>query len=87
MESQCRPNVDGVHNGVESHVKVVEKPRSVGTSSEFVLRILGLLLTLIAAVVAGVDKQTKIIPLTLIKTLPSLHVPVTAKWSDMSAFV
>ncbi|KAL6339621.1 hypothetical protein AAG906_034706 [Vitis piasezkii] len=87
MESQCRPNVDGVHNGVESHVKVVEKPRSVGSSSEFVLRILGLLLTLIAAVVAGVDKQTKIIPLTLIKTLPSLHVPVTAKWSDMSAFV
>lgn len=85
MDSHYKPSVD-VH-GVESRVKVVENPRSALSSSDFVLRVLALLLTLTAAVVAGVDKQTKIIPLTLSNGLPPLHVPATAKWSDMSAFV
>lgn len=89
-QSQYKPSVDGtvhVNGGVLQ--KPVSKMITMGSSSssDFVVRILALILTLTAAVVAGVDKQTKIIPLTLLKTLPPLRVPVTANWSDMSAFV
>ncbi|KAF8660564.1 hypothetical protein HU200_057587 [Digitaria exilis] len=43
--------------------------------------------TLVAAVVMGVDRQTRTIQITLADTLPPLEVPVTAKWSYSSAFV
>ncbi|KAF8676418.1 hypothetical protein HU200_046964 [Digitaria exilis] len=43
--------------------------------------------TLVAAVVMGVDRQTRTIRITLADTLPPLEVPVTAKWSYSSAFV
>ncbi|XWS36218.1 hypothetical protein CRYUN_Cryun20dG0066500 [Craigia yunnanensis] len=73
-------------NGVGSNVKMVESSRGV-RYCEGVLRLLGLLLTLVAAIVTGVDKETKTIPYIISKTLPTLHVPVTAKWQYMSAFL
>ena len=52
-----------------------------------VLRLLAMALTLAAAVVLGVDKQTKTVPAQVSPDLPPLHVPVTAKWHYLSAFV
>ena len=51
------------------------------------LRVFVLAATLVAAVVMGVDRQTRTIQITLTDTLPPLQVPVTAKWSYSSAFV
>ncbi|KAM7495912.1 hypothetical protein LguiA_020326 [Lonicera macranthoides] len=56
-------------------------------SCDLVLRILGLGLTLVAAVVAGVDKETQTISVTLVDTLPPLRIPLTAKWNDLSSSV
>ncbi|XP_057475530.1 CASP-like protein 1E2 [Actinidia eriantha] len=55
--------------------------------SEFGLRVLAFALTLVAAIVLGVDKQTKVVPVPVVSTLPPLNVPVTAKWHYLSAFV
>lgn len=87
MGSQYKPsNMDGV--ATVSNVKVVESSKRVMfKSSDVMLRILGFSLTFIAAIVVGVDKETKIISFTLAETMPSVHVSVTAKWQFMSAFV
>ncbi|PSR92645.1 CASP-like protein [Actinidia chinensis var. chinensis] len=55
--------------------------------SEFGMRVLAFALTLVAAIVLGVDKQTKVVPVPVVSTLPPLNVPVTAKWHYLSAFV
>ncbi|XP_024045034.1 CASP-like protein 1E1 isoform X2 [Citrus clementina] len=87
MGSQYKPsNMDGV--ATVSNVKVVESSKRVMfKSSDVMLRILGFSLTFIAAIVVGVDKETKIISFTLAETMPSVQVSVTAKWQFMSAFV
>lgn len=87
MGSQYKPsNMDGV--ATVSNVKVVESSKRVMfKSSDVMLRILGFSLTFIAAIVVGVDKETKIISFTLAETMPSAQVSVTAKWQFMSAFV
>ncbi|KAH1081289.1 hypothetical protein J1N35_021050 [Gossypium stocksii] len=72
--------------GVGSNLKVVESSRRI-RYCDGLLRVLGLLLTLVAAILTGADKETKTIPISITKTLPTLHVPVTAKWHYMSAFV
>ena len=81
MESPFKPsNLDGVGVGDINF-------RKQRFNYDIILRVLGLLVTLIAAIMVGTDKRTKILHLTLIKTLPPVHVPVTAKWHYMSAFV
>ncbi|CAN1149931.1 CASP-like protein 1E1 [Linum perenne] len=74
--------MDGVERGTTHHHNGV-KGSSAG---EIVLRIGALLLTLAAAIVMGVDKQTKIVPLVIVPTLPAVNVPVSAKWHYLSAF-
>ncbi|KAK4265688.1 hypothetical protein QN277_026705 [Acacia crassicarpa] len=54
---------------------------------DLVLRVLGLVFTLVAAVLLGVDKQTKVIGVKLVDTLPAINVPVSAKYHYLSAFV
>ncbi|KAJ1414255.1 Casparian strip membrane protein [Sesbania bispinosa] len=54
---------------------------------DLLLRVLALVLTLVAAVVSGADKQTTIVPIKFLDSLPPLDVPVTAKWHYLSAFV
>ncbi|XP_041000924.1 CASP-like protein 1E1 [Juglans microcarpa x Juglans regia] len=54
---------------------------------ELLLRLLALALTLVAAILTGVDKQTAIVPVELVASLPPLNVPVSAKWHYLSAFV
>lgn len=65
---------------------MVATQRRLG-NCEIVLRILALVLTLAAAVVLGVNKQTKVVPVKVVDSLPPLNVPVPAKWHYMSAFV
>ncbi|KAL4592941.1 hypothetical protein LXL04_005949 [Taraxacum kok-saghyz] len=67
-------------------VEVVNRKSSF-KGKKLILRFLALTLTLIAAVVLGVDKETKTVGLTLVTTLPPVPVPVTAKWKYLSAFV
>lgn len=51
------------------------------------LRLSGLVLTLVAAVVIVADKQTTVVPIRISDSLPPLDIPVTAKWHYMSAYV
>ncbi|XP_038875885.1 CASP-like protein 1E1 [Benincasa hispida] len=69
---------------------VPDGSRSETTTARFcdlIVRFVAMILTLAAAVVIGVDKQTKTVPLQLADALPPLHVPVTARWHYLSAFV
>ncbi|CAA0807132.1 CASP-like protein 1E1 [Striga hermonthica] len=70
---------------VESGVVVANKRKLRG--SDVILRFLALALSLAAAVVLGVDKETTTVAMTLVPTLPAVNVPVTAKWHYLSAFV
>ncbi|CAN0855912.1 CASP-like protein 1E1 [Linum grandiflorum] len=80
--------MDGVERGSHDHHHHGGGGSSKGCKTgEVVLRIGALLLTLAAAIVMGVDKQTKTVPLQLLPTLPPVNVPVTAKWHYLSAFV
>ncbi|XP_071705463.1 CASP-like protein 1E2 [Rutidosis leptorrhynchoides] len=54
---------------------------------DLVIRLLALALTLVAAVVLGVDKQNTTVAITLVPSLPPVNLPVTAKWTHLSAFV
>ncbi|KAG4929304.1 hypothetical protein AAZX31_17G022500 [Glycine max] len=74
--------------GVESKERevMVAKPVAVGVS-DLLLRLLAFTVTLVAAIVIAVDKQTKVVPIQLSDSLPPLDVPLTAKWHQMSAIV
>jgi len=91
MEGQNKYSSDGVRSTEGGNtsggqeVKVANK-RSVNCY-EFVLRFMAFAFTLVAAIVFGVDKQTKVVPMQLVPTLPPINVPVTAKWNYLSAFV
>ncbi|XP_008438806.2 CASP-like protein 1E1 [Cucumis melo] len=54
---------------------------------EVILRVLGFLLSLVAAIVVGVDKETKVVPVTISSNLPPFPIVVVAKWRYLSAFV
>jgi len=60
---------------------------SVVRTCDLVLRLLAFVLTLVAAVVIGADKQTAIVPIKLVESMPPLYVTVAAKWHYLSAFV
>lgn len=54
---------------------------------DMILRIMGLIFTLIAAIVAGSNKDTESVAISLVDGLPPLHLTLTAKWSYMSSTV
>ncbi|KAI3668238.1 hypothetical protein L6452_43315 [Arctium lappa] len=58
-----------------------------GFEYEMVLRAVAFCLTLVAAVVAGVDYQTQTIPITISDSLAPLTIQVTAKWHYLSSSV
>ncbi|KAJ6911776.1 CASP-like protein 1E1 [Populus alba x Populus x berolinensis] len=82
MESQNKaslPVMDGLERRVAS--------RSEGARTcDLLLRVLALVLTLAAAIVLGVDKQTKVVPIKILDTLPPISLPVSAKWHYLPAF-
>ncbi|XP_068333785.1 CASP-like protein 1E2 [Pyrus communis] len=83
MESQYIGSTSGMEQ--QKEVKIANQ-RGGGTR-ESILRILALVLTLTASIVLGVGKQTEIVSIKLIPTLPPIDVPATAKWHYLSAFV
>ncbi|XP_027338192.1 CASP-like protein 1E2 [Abrus precatorius] len=54
---------------------------------DLVLRLLAFVLTLVAAVVIGADKQTTIVPFKLVDSMSPFNVSVTAKWHYLSALL
>uniref|UniRef100_A0A1J3DEZ1 CASP-like protein n=1 Tax=Noccaea caerulescens TaxID=107243 RepID=A0A1J3DEZ1_NOCCA len=81
MEHERKNNL----NGMEMEKGKKESGSKKGV--ELTMRVLALVLTMVAATVLGVAKQTKIVPVKLIPTLPPLNVSTTAKSTDLSAFV
>lgn len=74
-------------------VVVDEERKDVGVGgsrkvsyTDLFIRFLALMLSLAAAIILGLDKQTKIVPITVVSSLPPLYVPVTAKFHYLSAF-
>ncbi|XP_052190377.1 CASP-like protein 1E2 [Diospyros lotus] len=68
---------------------IVEKKTIIrsAAAAAMALRALGMALSLAAAIVVGVDKQTVMVEVSVVDSLPPLHLPVTAKWHHLSAFV
>lgn len=92
MESENKGSNMGGNgmDGVENRGGKVGKQQGRGRSGScalLVVRVLGLVFTLVAAILLGVDKQTKVVAIQLLSTLPPLDVPVTARWHHLSAFV
>ncbi|TKY54114.1 CASP protein 1E1 [Spatholobus suberectus] len=83
MDGEYKASTFGVENNKEREL-VVAKPVPVG-ACDLLLRLLAFTLTLVAAIVIGVDKQSTVVPIKLLDSFPPLHVPVTAKWHQMSA--
>ncbi|XP_050216915.1 CASP-like protein 1E1 [Mercurialis annua] len=83
--------MDGQNKNSVGAVEVMEsrglKEQEGKISGLLGLRVLALVLSLTAAVVLGVDKQTETVPIQLTPSLPPLNVPVVAKWHYLSAFV
>lgn len=74
--------------GVESEKKGVKRScNNVERVCELGLRASALALTLGAAIVMGVDKQTEVVPIQLSAGIPPFNVPVIAKWQYLSAFM
>ncbi|XP_019437562.1 PREDICTED: CASP-like protein 1E1 isoform X1 [Lupinus angustifolius] len=89
-EGQSKGSIINGIEGVESKGSrdiMVAKPGSSTGACDLVLRVLALVLTLVATIVLGVDKQTKIVSVQIVDTLPPFHVPATAEWHYLSAFV
>ncbi|KAK9146842.1 hypothetical protein Sjap_006745 [Stephania japonica] len=57
------------------------------SSSEVLLRMLAVVTTLVAIIVAAISKQEKTVQMVVIPNLPPLDVEAVAKWQYSSAFV
>lgn len=92
MESRLKPGFNGVSGASDSRRSYMGAAAAGGgrppvDGCGVALRVFILAATLVAAVVMGVDRQTRTIQVTVADTLPPLQVPVTAKWSYSTAFV
>ncbi|KAM6545279.1 hypothetical protein CsatB_026015 [Cannabis sativa] len=58
----------------------------LGLGFGFFVRIIAFAVTISAAVIIGVDKQTKMVSITVVDSLPPITIPATAKWHYLSAF-
>ncbi|CAH9136717.1 unnamed protein product [Cuscuta epithymum] len=76
----------GVEAVVAEEEMVAHKLNNVRWA-DFALRLLALALTFTAALVLGLDKQTKAVTMQILPTLPPVNIPVTAKSHHLSAFV
>ncbi|CAN8275054.1 unnamed protein product [Cochlearia groenlandica] len=81
MEQERKNNMNGME------MEKAKKENGSRKGIELTMRVLAFVLTMVAAIVIGVAKQTKIVPIKVIPTLPPLNVSSTAKASYLSAFV
>ncbi|XP_071720825.1 CASP-like protein 1E1 [Rutidosis leptorrhynchoides] len=73
--------------GVKDSNSTSNNGSRVMLSYNIVLRTMAFCFTLVAAVVAGVDFETKNIPVTISDQLPPFNIKVTAKWHYLSSTV
>ncbi|XP_021905002.1 CASP-like protein 1E2 [Carica papaya] len=71
----------------KTHDQKLERKNRKVNGFELMMRVLGVVLTLVAAIILGVNKQTKLVSLELLPNLPPVYVPATAKAHYLSAFV
>ncbi|KAL4642819.1 CASP-like protein 1E1 [Castanea sativa] len=86
MENQNKVSMgtmDGLQN-IEKEMKMANQ--RTAKSRELLVRLLAFALTFVAAILFGINKQTKVVPVLITPTLP-LNVTVSAKWHYLSAFV
>ncbi|GMY27655.1 CASP-like protein 1E2 [Fagus crenata] len=84
MESQNKASIGGIES-TEKEMKVANQ--RIAKSRDLFVRLLAFVLTLVAAVIFVLDKQTKVVPIQLTESLPPINVSVSAKWHYLSAFV
>ncbi|XP_057771972.1 CASP-like protein 1E2 [Salvia miltiorrhiza] len=86
MYSQYKSSSNGgIESGVREREVAVANKRSM-RGCDVVLRFLALALGFAAAVVFGVNKETEMVAVTLVASLPPVNIPATAKWNYLSAF-
>ncbi|KAG1365187.1 putative CASP-like protein 1E2 [Cocos nucifera] len=87
MESMVKPGLNGTQEA-RSQVKDdgAGMPRLMRIG-DMVLRLVALATTLVAAIVIGTAKQTKMVNIQVTPTLPPLPVTAVAKTAYSSAFV
>ncbi|KAA3480995.1 CASP-like protein 1E1 [Gossypium australe] len=83
MESESNNKVS---NGLDGSTGAESMARR-GNTCELILRVVALALTVAAAIVLGVDKQTKVVPIQIAPTLPAVNIVAQAKWHYLSALV
>ncbi|XP_051130166.1 CASP-like protein 1E2 [Andrographis paniculata] len=83
MEAEYKES--GMESGSGKAVAVANKRKMRGW--DVILRFFALALSLAAAVVLAVDKETVVVQVPVAAALPPLSVPVAAKTSYLSAFV
>lgn len=83
MDGQMKAEF-GASDGSESRRR---SETSAARFCDLIVRFVAMILTFAAAVIIGVDKQTKTVPFQLAAALPPLYVPVTARWHYLSAIV
>lgn len=87
MESQFKSNIDGTQVEESRTNRVhVANPKHI-RSSDFLLRLLTIATTLAAALVMGLAKETKIVPVSIFPNTPPIAVVTSAKMSYSSALV
>ncbi|XP_031113515.1 CASP-like protein 1E2 [Ipomoea triloba] len=91
MQSESKTAPVSLERGMEveggrREVVAVANKQSIRWA-DFLLRLLAFVLTLVAAIVLGVDKQTTVVTTQIVPTLPPVSVPLTAKSHHLSAFV
>lgn len=77
---------------MESQKESIEKEMKMANqrsakSRDLLVRLLAFALTFVAAILFGINKQTKVVPVQLTPTLPPINVSASAKWHYLSAFV
>ncbi|KAG7547441.1 Casparian strip membrane protein domain [Arabidopsis suecica] len=78
---------EGKNNKIGMEMEKGKRESGSRKGVELTMRVLALVLTMTAATVLGVAKQTKVVSIKLIPTLPPLDITTTAKASYLSAFV
>lgn len=100
MESKGKTNSMGGFEELETNGEVMKvacnnnnnnnkrsRMQGMTTTCEIVVRVLALALSLSGAVILGVDKEAKLVPVKVVDNLPPLSVLVSAKWHYLSAFM
>ena len=71
----------------EEEQQDMNKNVMVNHMAQMGFRVLGFVLSLVAAIVVGLNKQSKVVPLTVSLNLPPLDYTLTANWHYLSALV